>query len=127
MAIFVWHGITSGVYQEEFVSQHCAVESNYNTAIVERNELQQLKSSEREQIRMLIYYASVVSSPSRERGQSRRISSILSLSVIHGNFKPSAEPAMVVRGKRTDDLQQPSRTSKEIFNGLMQNLSELRK
>ena len=52
---------------------------------------------------------------------------ILSLSVVHGNFKPFAEPAPVVRGKRTDDLKQPSRTSKETFNGLMQNSSESRK
>ena len=52
---------------------------------------------------------------------------IPSLSVVHGNFKPSAKPAPVVRGKRTDDLQQPSRTSKETFNGLMQNSSDFRK
>ena len=58
-------------------------------------------------------FLQLVSSLSRERGRSQRLSSIPSLSVIHGNFKPSAEPAPVVRGKRTDDLQQPSQTSKK--------------
>ena len=48
-------------------------------------------------------------------------------SVVHGNLKPFAEPARVVRGMGAADLRTLLQANTETFNGIMRKSSELRK
>ena len=48
-------------------------------------------------------------------------------SVVHGNLKPFAEPARIVRGMGAADLRPLSQAITETFKGIMRKPSELRK
>ena len=48
-------------------------------------------------------------------------------SVVHGNLKPFAESARVVRGRGAADLHPLSQAITETFNRIMRNSSEFRK
>ena len=48
-------------------------------------------------------------------------------SVVHGNLKPFAESARVVRGRGAADLHPLSQAITETFNRIMRNSLELRK